>query len=148
MRCLPRIRRSGPGSTNTSTQCLTGRRLEPNYRLRGHPFFPPDEELAQIPGIAAARRTRPARRAFLVHYFTVYCDWYLCGFDPSTGEAFGYVTEPKADIQVWSYFDLPTMCLVVYPADPLLVVRRDLHWRPALAGQVIGMPASARPSSA
>jgi hypothetical protein len=129
---------------------LAGRRVEPNRPLRGHTFLPAADELAQIPGIAAVRRVQPARRVVWLHYFTGYCDWYVCGLN-SDGEAFGYVLEPAAGISQWSYCDLPTMCLLVLPADPLLIVRRDLHWRPRLAGQILhpaGPHRSIRPTSA
>ena len=124
-------------TVSASSKRLARRRLEPNWQLRGHAFFPPAEELAQIPTISAARRIRPVQRTLLVHYFTAYCDWYLCGLDPDSGEAYGYVIEPKAEIRMWSYFDLPTMCLLILPTDPLLIVRRDLQWQPTVAGPIM-----------
>ena len=132
-------------TASASLRRLT-RRLEPNWQLRGHAFFPAAEELAQIPSIMTARHLRPIQRVLSLHYFTGYCDWYVCGLDPESGEGYGYVIEPKAEIQLWSYLDLPTMCLLVFPADPLLIVRRDLEWRPAPAGQILGTSSSALPT--
>jgi hypothetical protein len=137
---------TGADPASAASTRLARRRLEPNGQLRGHAFFPPAEELAQIPSIPAVRRIRPVQRMLLVHYFTAYCDWYLCGLDPVSGEAYGYVIEPKAEIQLWSYFDLPTMCLLVLPADPFLIVRRDLRWRPTPAGRIIGASSPIKPS--
>lgn len=153
MPALRHFRRSAAGAdrAGAASERPTGRRVEPNRRLRGHAFLPAADDLARIPSIAAARRIRPARRIVWLHYFTGYCDWYVCGLDRDRGEAFGYVVEPTAGISQWSYCDLPTMCLLFLPADPLLVVRRDLHWRPKLAAQVLhpaGPQLSIRPSSA
>lgn len=146
MPALRHFRRARSGAEQRAS-----RRIEPNGQLRGHAFLPASDVLAQIPGIAAVRRVRPARRIVWLHYFTGCCDWYVCGLDQPTGEAFGYVVEPAAAISQWSYCDLPTMCLLVFPADPLLIVRRDLHWRPGAVGDVLhpaGSRRSIRPSSA
>ena len=152
MPALRRFRRPAPRPEHAKAalEPPADRRVEPNRQLRGHAFLPPADDLAQIPGIAAVRACRPARRIVWLHYFTGYCDWYVCGLNYD-GEAFGYVIEPSAGISQWSYCDLPTMCLLVFPADPLLVVRRDLHWRPRLAAHVLhpaGPQLSIRPSSA
>jgi hypothetical protein len=153
---MPGLRRSHPPATRTdpadpAAERLAGRQIEPNRQLRGHAFLPPAEHLAEIPGIAAARRVRPAQRIVWLHYFTGYTDWYVCGLDQHTDEAYGYVIEPTAGISQWSYCSLHTMCLLIFPADPLLLVRRDLHWQPSLAAQLLHPPGSAlriRPSSA
>ena len=106
------------------------RRLDPHRELRGHDFFPPRREMAQVPSIRAARRTAPAKRVLQVHYFTADCDWFVAGFDPRTGIAFGYTEEPGIDLYDWGYFDLNAMCSALIACQPPVIVWRDQEWRP------------------
>jgi hypothetical protein len=47
-----------------------------------------------------------------------------------------------AYISQWSYRDLHTMRRLVFPADPLLIVRRDLRWQPSPAARILLPPAA------
>lgn len=104
-------------------QQLGARRIEPNSRLRGHDFFPPRDALALVPSVRAARRQAPADRVLWLHYFTADCDWFVAGFDPRTGQAYGYTDEPGIDLHRASV--LPpgvlsrTDCPAPYPSSLL-----------------------------
>jgi hypothetical protein len=135
-RLHPPVTHNDPQTTALLEQ-LGARRLEPHRELRGHDFFPPIEEMARIPAIADARTTPPADRLLLVHYFTAYCDWFIAGFNPRTGIAYGYADDPELDISMWGRFDLNALCSLVIPCDPPVVVWRDQEWRPQPAGTAL-----------
>jgi hypothetical protein len=116
---------------------LGARRVEPNARLRGHDFFPSRRQLSLLPSTRRAQAQAPADRVLQVHYFTAYCDWFVAGFDPRTGQAFGYTEEPGIDLYAWGWFDLNVMCSLLIACDPPVVVWRDLEWRPQPARVVI-----------
>lgn len=116
---------------------LGARRLDPHRQLRGHDFFPPILEVAAIPSIIEARTTPPAERLLRVHYFTAYCDWFVAGFDPRTGIAYGYIDEPGPELHDWAHFDLTVLCRTVIACEPPVVVWRDQEWRPQPARTVI-----------
>ena len=118
-------------------QALGARRLEPHRELRGHDFFLPVDEMARIPSIAEARTMPPVERLLLVHYFTAYCDWFVAGFSPRTGIAYGYTDDPEFSISVWGRFDLNALCRLVIPCEPPVVVWRDQEWRPQPAAAVL-----------
>ena len=124
-------------------QQLAARQIEPNIRLRGHDFFPPGDALAQVPSVKAAHLQAPADRVLWLHYFTADCDWFVAGFDPRTGWAFGYGEEPGIDVQDWGWFDLNVMCSVLIACEPPVVVWRDLEWRPQPARHVLAPAALA-----
>jgi hypothetical protein len=130
----PTLRRSPsdprPPATTELLQAVGARRLDPHRELRGHDFFPPIPELAEVPSIIDARTTPPAERLLLVHYFTTYCDWFVAGFDPRTGIAYGYTDDPELGLSMWGRFDLNALCSLVIPTDPPVVVWRDEEWRP------------------
>ena len=119
--------------TTALLQQVGARRVEPHRELRGHDFFPPVEEMAQVPEIIVARTTPPAERMLLVHYFTTYCDWFIAGFDPRTGIAYGYIDDPELDISLWGRIDLNGLCGELTPE----LVWRDLEWRPQPAGPAL-----------
>jgi hypothetical protein len=57
---------------------------------RGHDFYPDDfnswPDLYETDGQPGGL----GEKAFVAHYFTANADWYICEYDPTTGEAFGY----------------------------------------------------------
>jgi hypothetical protein len=140
---LDALRRLHPPTFRNESQAnalldqLGASRLDPHRELRGHDFFPPRREMAQVPSIRRARSQAPAERVLRVHYFTAYSDWFVAGFDPRTGWAFGYAEEPDLALTEWGYFDLNFMCGQVIATDPPVVVWRDLEWRPQPARTVI-----------
>jgi hypothetical protein len=137
------IRRLRPPTIRNDEQAtallerLGARPFEPHRELRGHDFFPPRRELGQVPSIRAAERLAPADRVLHLHYFTGYSDWYVAGYDPRTGWAFGYTDEPGLDLHDWGWFDLNHLCRTVIPTDPPVVIWRDQEWRPQPARTVI-----------
>lgn len=56
-------------------QSVGARAVEPHRVLRGHDFFPPPEELAEIPALYATDGVPLARKTIMLHYFTAGCDW-------------------------------------------------------------------------
>ena len=117
---------------------LGAQRLEPHRALRGHDFFPPRRELAQVPDMVRAYRRRPARRVLHLHYFTQHSDYYVAGFAPDTGFAFGYTIEPGLGLHDWGWFDLNVLCSIPVegPCTPPMLYRRDLTWTPRPARDV------------
>jgi hypothetical protein len=64
---------------------------------RGHDFYPDDfnswPDLYETDGQPGGL----GEKAFVAHYFTANADWYICEYDPTTGEAFGYAVERDLD---------------------------------------------------
>lgn len=130
--------------TNTSRDRVTSllerlgaQRLEPHRDLRGHDFFPPRRELDKIPNPVTAYRRRPARRVLYLHYYDQYTDYYVAGFAPDTGLAYGYTDEPGIDLHDWGWFDLNHICGLLYEGFSQILTRRDLEWRPRFARDVL-----------
>ena len=93
--------------------------------------------MAQVPDIRTVRRQAPVDRVLRLHYFTGFCDYYVAGYDPRTGWAYGYVEEPAFNVQDWGRFDLHYLCRTVIACDPPVVIWRDEEWRPQPARSVL-----------
>jgi hypothetical protein len=109
---------------------LNARRLEPHRELRGHDFFPPAEELAQVPVLYATDGLSLTEKQIVLHYFAAGCDWWVCEVDPRTGAAFGYVCLGDPYNAEWGYLDLNELCSTLMATTPPVIVERDLSWTP------------------
>ena len=109
---------------------LHAKRLEPHRELRGHDFFPPTEELAQIPALYATDGLPMTEKQVMLHYYAAGSDWWVCELDPRTGTAFGYVCLGDPYNAEWGYFELNELCSTLIPTSPPLIVERDLNWSP------------------
>lgn len=119
---------------------------------RGHPFLPPDDELAGIPRLYATDSLPPDRTVIHLHYFVAACDWWVAELDPDDGTAFGFACLGDARNAEWGYVSLielagveagqpierrvpnpepdgPPSKLVRLGTLPI-VVERDLYWSP------------------
>jgi hypothetical protein len=116
-------------------QSVGARAVEPHRVLRGHDFFPPPEELAQIPALYATDGVPLARKTIMLHYFTAGCDWWICELDRRSGTAFGYACLGKPEGAEWGYVDLYELCRLAIPTLSPVVVQRDLDWHPTPVAQ-------------
>jgi hypothetical protein len=116
-------------------QSVGARAVEPHRALRGHDFFPPPEELAQIPALYATDGVPLARKTIMLHYFTTGCDWWICELDRRSGTAFGYACLGNPEGAEWGNVDLYELCRLAIPTLSLVVVQRDLDWRPTPVAQ-------------
>lgn len=116
-------------------------RRETQRARRGHGFYPPAMSVdpwtgraVPMPALYATERQPAAQKVLHVHYFVGGCDWWVAEYDPATGTAFGYACLGDPDLAEWGYVDLPELeALTVHGG--LVVVERDLHWRPVPAGR-------------
>jgi Protein of unknown function (DUF2958) len=108
---------------------------------RGHAFYPPAMSTdpgtgrpVQLPGLYATQEQSPAEKVLHAHYFVGGCDWWIAEYDTDTGLAFGYACLGDADLAEWGYVDLCELEAVAVHGG-LVVVERDLSWRPVRAGE-------------
>ncbi|WP_059007908.1 hypothetical protein [Streptomyces specialis] len=101
-------------------------------QARGHPFYPPDDELAAIPGLYATDG-HPAEDAIVhLRYVAAWGEWYVTELDPDTGAAFGRPALGRdAAGGEWGFIDLPA--LESTGSGPSRLVARDLYHQPAPA---------------
>jgi len=121
---------------------------ETHRRERGHDFYPHGTDLAAIPALYASENVPAVDKVLHLHYFLRDCDWWIAELEPSTGLAFGYAClHGDATNAEWGYIDLTELeglyQLAHVQTDrngrpvrllPHLIVERDLHWAPRLAG--------------
>jgi len=51
-----------------------------------------------------------AHKVIHLHYFVRDCDWWVCEYDPATGDAFGYARLHGDDTNAkWGYVNLPEL---------------------------------------
>jgi hypothetical protein len=100
--------------------------VETQRRRRGHKFYPPSSERAQMPKLYATENVPEADKIVRLHYFIGGSDWWLVEVDWTEGTAFGYCDLGHGE---WGYVHLPELeAVAVGPfGQP---VERDLHWTP------------------
>lgn len=98
---------------------------------RGHDFYPPAD--ATVPRLYETEGQPFAEKVLHLHYFAGGCDWWLAEYDPSEGLGFGYACLGDPDNAEWGYVSLPEL-EGVNLHDGLVIVERDLHWSPSVAG--------------
>ncbi|MDT0318524.1 DUF2958 domain-containing protein [Streptomyces millisiae] len=105
---------------------------EIHRELRGHAFYPPEQDLAAIPPLYGTDH-QPAENAIVhLRYVAPWGEWYITELDPDTGEAFGWAALGDDTTQgEWGYIDLPA--LESFASGPDQLVRRDLHHQPVPA---------------
>ncbi|GAA4259845.1 hypothetical protein [Dactylosporangium darangshiense] len=72
----------------------------------------------------------------LVHYRLGACDWWICKYDPQTGEAYGYTCVGDPFNAEWGYIPLTELEQMQAGPEGLLIVWRDLSWEPVPFSQV------------
>ena len=118
--------------------------VEKHRRERGHAFYPPADQLAQVPGLYGTEPVPTAEKVLHLHYFTGGCDWWIAEYDPASGDAFGYACLGDPDNAEWGYSNLADLEALYSPGgihrdptgagpvqiSPRLLVERDLDWTP------------------
>ena len=107
---------------------------EVNRQRRGHDFYPPFEQLAEIPALYATENTPTADKIVHLHYFVGACDWYICELDPTEGLAFGWARLGDPMNGEWGYIHLTELEEL---NSGLLVVERDLYFAPKRAADAL-----------
>ncbi len=83
---------------------------EQHHPERGHGFYPPAGQLAAIPPLYGSEDVATADKVIHLHYFVRDCDWWVCEYDPATGDAFGYARLRGDDTNAeWGYVNLPEL---------------------------------------
>jgi hypothetical protein len=105
---------------------------------RGHPFLPPFEELAAVPGLYETESTPTADKIVWLHYFSAGSDHYITeiGYDGDQLLGFGY-TKMAAfpEGAEWGYTDFAEL-EAVNAHRGLVIVERDLFWTPKRFSQI------------
>jgi hypothetical protein len=102
---------------------------------RGHRFYPTAEEAAGIPRLYATEDQPTRDKVLHLHYFVGGCDWWIAEYDPLTGDGFGYACLGDPGNAEWGYASLVELEGVAVQRG-LLVVERDLDWKPRAAREV------------
>jgi DUF2958 family protein len=108
--------------------------IDTQRERRGHLFLPPPIELAQMPKLYQTERTDADEKIIVVHYFAAASDWWIAEIEPGHEDgplAFGYMqlnaNHPEGG--EWGYVNLAEL-EQLNACDGLVIVERDLHWRP------------------
>lgn len=107
-------------------------------RIRGHDFLPSEETLASVPRLYATEDTPFEEKTVWLHYFVGACDWWICELGEDRRIAFGFVNMGDRQNAEWGYTDLVELRKVAVPHSSglVLVVERDLLWKPTRFGDV------------
>ena len=104
-------------------------RQETQRQRRGHQFYPPESQMAEIPALYATEALRMPDKIIRLHYFLGSCDWWIAEIDRDNEEslAFGFVNLGDPQNAEWGYISLRELEeMTVFG----FVVERDLHWDP------------------
>lgn len=111
---------------------MTSHRLD---ALRGHSLMPPASQVAKIPRLYETEATATEDKIVVLHYFVGAANWWIVELDPDQRLAFGYVNLGDDRSAEWGYVDLDELSDVCVH-DGLILVERDLHWKPKRFGEI------------
>lgn len=109
---------------------------------RGHDFWPPDDQLAEMPRLYGTEAVPLAEKLIKLHYFVGACDWWLVEYDPAERIGWGYACLGDPQCAEWGYVPLDELEAIFRPPHfisahagvsgmvPPLIVERDLYWTP------------------
>lgn len=110
-------------------------------KLRGHDFFPSEEDLNAIPNLYATEEVPVKDKIVHLHYFVGSCDWWIVELGEHRGLAFGYANLGDPYSAEWGYISMNELRgIYVRTAGLPVVVERDLFWVPTVASSVEGIP--------
>jgi len=126
---------------------------EINWKIRGHDFYPPDDQLQAIPRLYATASTPIPDTVVRLHYFHGSSDWWIAELDQESGLAFGYVClGGDSQMAEWGYVELSELEALYVSGGVFkdqndaiagvrnrILIERDLSWVPRTVAE-IGLP--------